>query len=70
MEGLIFGILRYSKNYTGRVGDGRGEANNRKGNSSACTFYNDLRSDKTAFTTKNRLNQKTKYLKEQGNIIM
>ena len=28
MEGLIFGILRYSKNYTGRVGDGRGEANN------------------------------------------
>ena len=28
MEGLILGILRYSKNYTGRVGDGRGEANN------------------------------------------
>ena len=30
----------------GRVGDGGGEANNWKRNSSARTFYNDLRSDK------------------------
>ena len=33
---------------TGRVGDAREEAN-----SSACSFYNDLRSDKTVFTKKN-----------------